>query len=1324
MKKTLLYLFVWTLIGSSFGHVSLGQSSVVRTLKVVDGLPDNSVSALLVDADGATWIGTQNGLVQFDGVTIRPVTPDIGRDIRALLQAPDGAVWAAEYSRGIYRIDPLSRTSERVVELDENVLKMGISADGTIWIGTESSLFHLDQDSNQLVVQRLPVQDMEIRAVHGTANGDLWVGGPSGYGRVFQEEGRWRAPVADWRTTIAVDSVYVSSIADGPDGTLWIGTQGHGLNLVDPVTDTVTSYIHDRADVTTIGNDYVYDILPQDDAVWVAGLYSDGQAGLSRFDPDAKEFERYRFRPADPESVGSFGGLSLAEAPDGSVLAGFIHGGLTILSPEGLPVQFWNESSRNTVRKLPSVDVGAVLPMNDGTVLVGFLGDGLYRRTSETGVSVPIASPVSYVLDLAPGADGTTWMAAWSGLYALDSALAPRQVLLETGNRQPNIFTLEPTMSGAVWAGSNQGRLYRLGPDGVTVDRFVIDGMTRLDRVEGISVDGDGRVWAAVGGHLYWMRMDDDSFSEVQIDGLDMDIRFVDVDPSGDVWLGTRYDGVARLDVETGKIDWVTEATGLLYNGISGLVVDNHGCVWIATERGLHGLAPSSMELSVYPSTALTTFNKFELHRIAVEGDTDVVYMAGLMGIVRLDSEAVSPESPPLTVRISNVLTDGNVTDWDRSGRVSLDASTRWFALDVAVPVYTQREDVRYQYRLAGQSDWIMLEDQHVIDLSAAGPGRHRIEVQARTSNVEGPVGALSVDVAWPWWQAPWMRVVWIVLLLAAAAGAAARRMWRTERERELLERTVEERTVTVRQQADRLQALDSMKSRFFANISHEFRTPLTLILGPVDDALSGRWGDVDHDQKDDLTMIRRQGRRLLALVNQLLDLATLDAGRMVLNKRPVDIVRLTRTAVQTFSSLAHGSGVTLRFKSSVEARVTTLDAERMEQVLYNLIGNAIKFTPDGGSVMVSLEELDGELCISVRDTGPGIAAANQPFVFDRFYQVEREGSSRRSGGIGLALAHELVELHGGRIMLVSDPGFGATFSVMLPVDAPDSVALNAPDDFVDRPESDSMLLWEADADIRLEDAGPDGRPVVLIVEDHPDVASYIARSLAGAYRCHIAGNGDEGLEWARQLKPDLVVSDVMMPGMDGYALCQAIKSDEALRTIPVILLTARADEESKMEGLGAGADDYLYKPFSGSELRLRAENLIEVRRILRDSLRDGGFRVQASDVEVPSDDDVFAQKAQAVVEGQLDNTQFGATWLADELGISPRHLQRRLKDITGLSTNAFIRTLRLQRAHQLLDKGAGNVSEVAYAVGYTDPKYFSRIFRQAYGVPPSQIDT
>lgn len=554
---------------------------------------------------------------------------------------------------------------------------------------------------------------------------------------------------------------------------------------------------------------------------------------------------------------------------------------------------------------------------------------------------------------------------------------------------------------------------------------------------------------------------------------------------------------------------------------------------------------------------------------------------------------------------------------------------------------------------------------------------------------------------------------------------------YRSLQETRRLNATLEARTEALEvekrrteEQAARLQAMEQMKTRFFANLSHEFRTPLTLILGPVQDALQQTFGPLPEVLRQPLGQVQRNGLRLQRLINELLDLAKLEAGGMTLHLRGENLPRFLRTLVCSFAPLAERRNIQLTFEALPEDLVMALDAGKLEKVVFNLLSNAFKFTPEGGTIRVRCQHQvqDGQeqVEIRVRDTGPGIPADAIGYIFDRFYQAEQV-PGHASSGIGLALSKELVGLHGGTLHAVSELGFGSEFIVTLPV-LPGKVPAETtalPSDTVAYEEAEAV----ASPDVAAE-APPDA-PLVLVVEDHADLRAYLRGHLAGRYRVAEAGDGRAGLEQARQLRPDLVVSDVMMPEMDGYALCRAIRSDADLAHMPVILLTAKASEDDKIEGLQTGADDYLYKPFNAAELLARAENLIEGRRFLRHYFgvptTAPPVSVQARPVTVPSAETLFVEKVQAVVEQHLGDHSFGVEWLADELGMSTRTLQRHLQAATRLSGAGFIRMIRLQRAAQLLRQQAGTVAEVAYRVGFQDADYFARLFRQMFDVPPSE---
>ena len=539
----------------------------------------------------------------------------------------------------------------------------------------------------------------------------------------------------------------------------------------------------------------------------------------------------------------------------------------------------------------------------------------------------------------------------------------------------------------------------------------------------------------------------------------------------------------------------------------------------------------------------------------------------------------------------------------------------------------------------------------------------------------------------------------------------------------ENLEGLVAERTAE-------LARLNADKSRLFANVSHEFRTPLTLTIGPLEDLRDGLHGPLPPDARQPVDLAIRNARRLLGLVNQILDVAKLDARAVELSTRRVDLGAVVGRTVEGFYPLAERLGVGLALDASPAPVGVDLDLDQFDKVVTNLLSNAFKFTPQGGEVCVGLAVTGGEAVVSVSDTGPGIPPGDLPHVFDRFYQVDESARGRAAGtGIGLSLAREIVALHGGTIRAESEMGAGSRFVVALPLASgevlPD-VAGAA------RPAAAEAILaaWGVDSAPEPEEptfAPDDDITTVLVVDDHPEIRSYVSRHLRAArdgrapYRIVEACDGAEGLAMARALLPDLVVSDVMMPKVDGVELCRTLKADADTDFIPVVLLTAKAGEEATLAGLGVGADDYVTKPFNVRELAARVDNLIDGRRKLRDRLADDpGPRPPMPD-GLDTDTAAFLQSVHQAVEAGLADEDFGVDALAEAVGVSRSVLYRRFQPLDE-TPNAFLRAARLERADRLLRERAGGVGEVAYAVGFKSVAHFSRAFREVHGVPPSAV--
>lgn len=537
----------------------------------------------------------------------------------------------------------------------------------------------------------------------------------------------------------------------------------------------------------------------------------------------------------------------------------------------------------------------------------------------------------------------------------------------------------------------------------------------------------------------------------------------------------------------------------------------------------------------------------------------------------------------------------------------------------------------------------------------------------------------------------------------------------------------------TTRHELDVAQQMQALKTRFFADLSHEFRTPLTLILGPLQDALRGAYGQAQHLPGEMLPVMHKHAARLKHLIDQLLDLTKIEAGRMTLRASEHDASAFVCDLVQSFAPAAERKQINLQFSTTDEATTPLyFEPDKLEKIIANLLSNALKFTPAGGTIRVRVFPIgDAEVGIAVRDNGPGIPHEAQAHLFDRFYQIDGASTEQQGTGIGLALTKELVELHGGSITVESEPGFGATFTVCLPRGhehlREEDLARKGREGEREKGrknEDGGMGGWEGERNVWLEEGEDEDDALdeskILVVEDNEDVRAYVSSHLARRYIVLEAGDGAEGLAMARVEKPDLILSDVMMPKMDGYDLCRALKADDALNHIPIILLTARAEDEDRLEGLGLGADAYLSKPFNAEELLIRVENLIEIRRLLRQRFSEEVI-LKPHNIAVPSADAAFLERVQSFVEEHMGDRDFDVARVADEVGVSPRQLRRKIRAITGLSPSGYVRTLRLQRAAQLLEKQVGGVSETAYMVGFDDAKYFSRLFKQVYGTLPSQ---
>lgn len=518
------------------------------------------------------------------------------------------------------------------------------------------------------------------------------------------------------------------------------------------------------------------------------------------------------------------------------------------------------------------------------------------------------------------------------------------------------------------------------------------------------------------------------------------------------------------------------------------------------------------------------------------------------------------------------------------------------------------------------------------------------------------------------------------------------------------------------KQEAERVKEIDKIKSRFFANISHEFRTPLTLMIGPLKQMEQGQLDE--SSSKKYIKMMRHNGERLLHLINQMLDLSKLESGKLKLQVSKTDITGLLKATVYSFNSMAEQKQVNYHTHFPEHEIIGWIDKDKFQKIVTNLLSNAFKFTPENGSVSVAVENGDKRIRITVGDSGPGIPKEQLDKVFDRFYQVDgTEGGT----GIGLSLVKELVQLHKGQISVSSDTGRGASFRLSIPM----AREFYSDEDVeVSGRETATVIAVPAAgyAEEEAKEAIRDSSlPTVLVTEDNTDLQQFISDTIRKEFNVALAGNGKEGIEKALQLIPDLIVTDVMMPVMDGVAMTNELKHNEKTSHIPIIILTAKAASESKIEGLKTGADDYLVKPFDGDELIVRIKNLIEQRQKLRELFSQKVISITPDKAEVTSQENTFIEKVRNSITENIDNEFFSVVELANAVNMSRSQLHRKLKALTGSGPNDLIRNFRLERALDILQKGAGNVTEAAFMTGFSSPAYFSKCFSERYGYAPAE---
>jgi len=1315
---------------------------VHRTWTAEDGLPYAGVSAITQTADGFIWVGTRGGLARFDGTrfvtfSTRNTAAFQSNSISALYAAQNGILWVGTLG-GLVRYHDGQFTTLTTADglPSDNVWAVTGGPDGVLWVGTLGGLVRYSDGQFTTFTTADGLLSDDVRAVSVTADGTVWAGT---YGGGIN---RWaNGQVASYTLDDSPSGSLVRAVLAGKDGRVWVGV-GEGQadrsphQLLQLARGRFRSPVlqHSLFAVRTLHEE-------RDGTLWV-GTYG---GGLVRYThgsvqpltmQDGLTDDRVQAIYEDRSGnlwVGTMGGLDLLrhDAPF-----------MTYATEEGLP--------DDNVRAVTQ-DVQGVVWIATANGVARFEADRIRAYTSHEGLPEP------YVQSLWARRNGELWLGGQHGVTRYAAGVFTRFGL--PGDwPQGAIWSIVEDREGQLWLGSTGGGLIRFDPAGSHA-YTIADGLAH-NSVTALLAGRSGGLWIGTASGLNRMTAGQlRSFEGAErFDGIN--VRSLYEDNEGTLWVGTYGRGLIRI--REGRVTVYTIREGLHDDGVWSILEDDRGFLWMSSDRGVFRVSKRDLDAVAEGSQALVTSLVYGVAdgMKTAEGNgagkpsgwrthDGRMWFATQWGVTVVNPASVGSIEGAAPI-IESVRTHGRAVGARSDDTVTLPATARDLTITYTCLDFANPERLRFRYRLDGFTDgWIDAEDRREAVFTNVPAGHYTFRVAATSGDGVWREGdeAIRVTVAPFVWETTWFRLLAALAIGGLVVLAVRAQGRRQARHAAALEELVAARTDELRRaketteaQALRLLELDDLKSQFFANVSHEFRTPLTLTIGPLDDLQAGLYGPLSAPMTGQVDLARRNARRVLDLINQILDVARLEAGRTPLRARPLDLGTFVEAVAQPFRALAARRAITFDVDLPAAPVEVFADPPHFEKVLANLLSNALKFTPEGGTVRVSVTTEVGAARVTVRDSGPGIPAADLPHVFDRFYQVGGAAQTQLGTGIGLALAKEIMDLHGGTLTVESEEGFGSTFTVTLPL----GQAHLAPDQIDETAE-----LWAPGATLPVAEPGGDGISeavgedpaadvtTVLVVADHPEVRAYVRRHLEAApegsptYRVLEAADGEAGLALARERLPDLVLSDVMMPKLDGLGLCRALKADPETDFIPVILLTAKAAPEDKLEGLGEHADDYLTKPFDVAELRARIANLIAVRTRLRERFRQEGMAlVLGEDAAAPmrlpalaavtSADDTFLERVREAVEAHLSDETFSVQRLAEVAGVSRGHLHRQLKALVGQTPTDLIRLMRLERAAHLLAGRAGTVSEIAYAVGFKSVGHFSDSFVQAYGCRPS----
>lgn len=1324
--KRYISVLIYSCLFLTCSYSGLAQNETeFNHITIENGLSQSTVYSITQDKNGFMWFATRDGLNRYDSRNIKvyrnnpenlsSLSWDV---INSLLSDSKGNLWIGtakglnRYNSGSDSFTQIFNDNKNPTSLSHNsITKVYEDKKGNIWVGTDFGL-NLLQTVNDFKFKRFFQSDKEgiignqILAIKEDSNGNIWVGTNKGLSRLVFQNGAYKSE--NYSNSYDLKRNYIRAIEEDAKGNIWIGTEA-GLSFIDYRNKQLVSY-HDQIKIPEIKISIRKIKERRDGVIWI-GTFN----GIYVYDPIKQTFNAYKNDPENPRSLNQNSVYDIFEDKDKSIWIGTYYGGINVIYPHA--THFVSYKKNQDPNSLGSNIISAIVEDRNNNLLIGTQEAGLnifdpnkgifLKYRNKEGDANSISSDVVKVIY--KDKQQNIWLGSYH-LQLYNEVSRSFYNFKPLANDKPNyINAICENENGKYWIATRDPGLYLFDYNTSTFQSA--DSLTQhqfKDKVvRSVYKDANKNVWFGTDAGLFILSANSKKVKQLKIHTAD-NINIISQDSKKRIWVGAVNGGLSLYHPVKNNFTTFTTANGLPSNSVIGILEDNNGFLWLSTDNGLSRFDTKNLKFNNYDvqdGLPGNVFNQNSFYKDYLGN----LYFGCYNGLVKFNPSKININNTISPVVFTGLKvydesdSKNHFTDQHIASNSSLVINYRQniFTVNFAILNYIKPLKNKYAYKLQGfEKNWNYVDNPSATYTNLPS-GNYTLLVKG--ANNDGIWNAtplsLNITILPPPWLTWWAYTFYALII----AGIL----------------TVFIRYILIRDRLKREDKIHQMKLDFFTNISHELRTPLTLILGPLESLLNNQ--QVDRSVKSKLSQAKYNADRLLRLVSELLDFRKTETGNLQLQVGKHDLVSFSKKIFLSFQDLAERKNIQYDFQSDKDQIELYFDDIQLEKVLFNLLANAFKFTESGGSVDFRIVSETSFVNLKISDTGKGIPIESQDKIFTNYYQVKEFGKHSLGSGIGLALSKSIVELHNGSITFNSQPQdqskTGNTcFSIKLKLG---SQHFSKEQLFTDELTDRTPLTLPLEIGERTANNNKIKKYDLLIVEDNEAINKFIAENLKLNYNVFSSYNGLQGLEIAFEKIPDLIISDVMMPELDGIEFSKRIKNDHRTSHIPLILLTALSDQVHQINGLQTGADLYLSKPFSIQVLELSVQNLLSSRDTMRKKFSQE-LTLQPSNIAINNTEEIFLNKLIKLIEDNLINPDFKVDVLGSELGMSRNVLYRKIDALTGMSVNDFIKSIRLKTALKLMETQQYVVYEVATMVGFNDHKYFSKEFKKQFGRSPS----